>query len=323
MKIVGKYIRGREYRKLLCLIGACLASSVLFQACDKAEDEPDKANDAQVTFNMRAVSAAIMNNTSLYVFDQSANYHHLQLNLTRVGDILSTEMVADTWDLVLLACNTDISNKILVPNYGQAMSSTPMWKTGLKTGGNFLDQTPELRYASLIPVVIVPNVTTSKTADLNRNVAMVRVILKEYNGFDPIVGTNNLAYAELLDVPTTLFWNGKLSTAPADISTKPMREYFEFDATGKAKVLEFIIPADIDADSFNPATAHKLRLKVCMPINNQPFHGKSPFEIPFVVKPNGIIEVSLTFRGEPDTNLDVKITAKDWEPYVDQTETFN
>lgn len=324
IKIVGKYIRDREFRMLLCLISACLISSVLFQACNQADggsDDSDKT-DAKLSLNLRSVPVEIMSNTAVYVFDQFANYHHKQLNLVQTGDVISTNMVANTWDLVLLSCNTNISDKILLPNYGQAMSAAPMWKTALKTGGDFLNQMPELRYASLIPVVILPNVTTDKAASLNRNVAMVRIILKEYNGFDHIVGTHASAYAELLDVPTTLFWNGKLSTSPADISAKPLREYFVFDAAGKAKVIEFIIPADIDADSFNPATAHKVRLKVSMPINNLPFYGNSPVEIPFVPKPNGIIEVNLTFRGEPGTNLDVKITAKDWEPYINQTEEF-
>lgn len=324
IKIVGKYIRDREYRMLLCLVGICLASSVLFQACDKAADDDTDKTDAKLSMNMRAVPVEIMNNTAVYVFDQFANYHHKQLNLVQTGDVISTSMVADTWDLVLLSCNTDISDKILLPNYGQAMSSAPMWKTALKPGGNFLSQMPELRYASLIPVVILPNVTTDKEASLNRNVAKVRIILGDHNGFDTVVGTHVYAYAELLDVPTTLFWNGKLSTSPADISSKPLREYFNFNAAGVAEALEFIIPADIDADSFNPATAHKIRLKVSMPINNLPFYGLTadPIEIPFVPKPNGIIEVNLTFRGEPNTNLDVKITAKEWEPYIDQTEQF-
>lgn len=322
IKIIGKYIRNRELRMLLCLLTICLVSSALFQSCDKVDGDLDNSNktDAKLSLNMRSVPAEIMSNTAVYVFDQFANYHHKQLNLVQAGDIISTNMVANTWDLVLLSCNTDISDKILLPNYGQAMSTTPMWKTALKSGGEFLNQMPELRYASLIPVVIQPNIITEKSAVLNRNVAMVRVILKEHNGFDQVIGTHESAYAELLDVPTTLFWNGKLSTASADISSKPLREYFVFDATGKANVLEYIIPADIDADSFNPATAKKLRLKVSMPINNLPFHGNSPVEIPFVPKPNGIIEINLTFRGEPGTNLDVKITAKDWEPYINQTE---
>lgn len=326
LKIVGKYLKDHKCRIQLCISGLCIASLMLFQACDDVIEDKDR--EANVSLDMRAVSVDVMSNISLYAFDDNYKFHHEQLNLIdKSNNVLFTYMDAGPWNLVMLGCNTNIytgNSKVIPPVYGMPMSSSPMWQTKLKPGGEFLDETPELRYAP-IPVVITANQDIHKNATLNRNVAMVRVILENHDGFDEVNATNSHhAYVDLLDVQTKLFWNGKLSQDPLDISDKPLRKYFVFNAAQVADVVEFIIPADIDAvesDKNNPAT-HKLRLKASMPINGEDFYGDSPFEIPFVPLPNGIIEIYLTFKGEPNTKLDVKVTVKDWGPYIYQTGTF-
>jgi hypothetical protein len=60
-----------------------------------------------------------------------------------------------------------------------------------------------------------------------------------------------------------------------------------------------------------------------MPLNSASYYGKTPIEIPFVPKINRIVQVVLKFRGEPDTELDVKVTVKDWEDFIDQEITFD
>ncbi len=324
-KLIRKYIKCQK-----SLMSLCVVSLFFLQACNGDTDET-VGGKSNITLDLRSAPVEIINNALLYVFDANANFHRRQLNVRQSGDILSTDMeVGPTgiWNLVLLSCKSDISGKIILPEYNGAMHLSPMWRTGLKAGGEFLEQTPELRYAPLMPTVIAANTTTQKDALLNRNVAKIRIILKEYGGFDEVNGSHAYAYAELLDVPTTLLWNGKLSLASSEISDKPLREYFVFDAEGKAAAIEFIIPADIEAQTFDPLTANKIRLKVSMPMNGLPFYGQSPVsipstDIPFIPVPNGIIEINLTFKGEPDTNLDVKVTAKEWEPYIDQTDIFN
>ncbi len=235
-----------------------------------------------------------------------------------------------------MTCNTDISSKITRPVLkGDAMSTSPMWKTGLIAPENkYLAQTPvQLRYAAIPNTVISENLTTTKTVDLTRNVAKIQLILKEYTGFDNTIVSgvkNEHAYFELLDVPTTLSWDGKYfpSKNTPEVSNKPMREYIYFkpDLLSppklKADTVNFIIPAH-RGDNPLDITTHKLRLKVSMPLNGNDYHGnKPPIEIPHSPKINSIIQVFVTFRGEPDVQLDIKVKVKDWVTVDEQIDDF-
>lgn len=339
-KLAGKYIKNRKYMIHSFIKGlSVIASLMLFQACDSSEEPVDTKSN--LSLDMRSVPNDIADNSLLYVFDAASTYRYRQLNFNRDAgtDVWKTDMAVGQWNLVMLSCNTSLEGKIILPTPGQPMSSSPLWKTGLEPGGNYLADMPELRYAPVIstpiPTLIQANLTTTATATLNRAVAKIRILLEEYEGFDDgVIHGHTEAYVELEDVPTTLLWNGKVLFS--DISAKPMRKYFSFDpVTHKADTIEFIIPADIDAATFDPATAHQMRVKVSMPIGGQSFLGKSPFKIPFVSvpaqpgdipyvpKPNGIIEIKLKFRGEPNTKLDVKVTVKEWEGSIDEEKTFN
>lgn len=336
MKMIAKYIRDSRCETKLTLVGMSLVSLVLFQACNDAAGTDhigDGYDDSNLSFDLKDVMSDIVDNTSLYVFNPSYNYHHKQLNVTRGENenknVLSTRMTVGVWNLIMLACNTDIADQIVLPTYGDP-TNVALWKTGteITPEGEFLKQTPELRYTQLNDVIITAGQTVSKTARLDRNVAMIEIVLEDrYNGFDAINEENKIfAYAELYEVPTTIRWDGTLSYVAADISSKPIREYFTFKPDGKADTLRYIIPADRLATSLDPLTAHKLKMRVSMPINNRPFYGKSvdPIEIEFVPQPNGIIRVDIiSFKGEPASRLDVKVTAKPWEDYIHQEEEFN
>jgi len=274
-----------------------------------------------VSLQMKSVSANLLSNTQLYVFANDNKFIRKQLNISRNQDRLFTIMEAGYLNLVLLGCEEDISGNITQPPSGILAGAYPMWKTALTPDGEFLEQTPEIRYAAL-PVHIEPDVTKTASAVLNRNVARIQVILKGYNGFDDISGAHPLAYAELLDIPTTIMWDGKLSLAPENISEKPLREMLSFNFEGKADTVNFIVPAHLSTGITDTIT-HKLKLKMSMPINNTAFHGKTPIEIPYTPQPNRNIQLVVTFSGEPPAFLDIKVSVKDWEDYIIQEETFD
>lgn len=294
------------------------------------EEEPSTTN---VTMTLKSgTNPLFMSNAAIYVFTNDNKFLRKQLNVTRKDNTLHTYMPVGTWNLALLTCNTNIDGKVILPPYNGA-NTYPMWRTELIAPANeFLSQTPsELRFASLPNTTIVENNTTKKAATLNRNVAKIQVILKEYNGFDPVnPGSNNTyAFVDLLDVPTTLDWTGGYypsKTNPENSGNKPIREYINFDTALKADTVNFYVPAHRGIDAFeaqhNDTTTHKLRLRMSMPLKGQSYYGKTPVEISFVPKINRIIQLKVTFRGEPDTNLDVKVTVKDWEDPIDQHEEF-
>lgn len=286
------------------------------------------------------VEGSIVDNTSIYMFNADNRFVEKKLNVTREGNKLSTYVAEGTWNIVLLSCDRDISGNTIVPAPTSLMANSRMWETKLTGDGRFLAQTPaELRYGLLPDVEIVKDVVKRVNTLLHRNVAKLQVILKNYDGFEEITDANKaMAYAELLEVPTTLAWNGKLYTAGGNpiVSEKPMRENFTFNAAGVADTLNFIVPAHRGSDAFtiesgvlvrNPAstdtTTHKLKLRVSMPLENQEYFGKSAngIEIPYVPKVNSIIQVYVTFYGR--TSLDIKIGVKPWEDWIIQEEELN
>lgn len=310
---------------LMLLLEGCTDSNIM-QINQKQED-----GQSNLSMQMKSVPAELINNSRLYVFDEYSQFVKEQFNIDKSGDKLSTTMTVGKWNLILLSCNTDISGELMIP-YGGNIENSPMWETKLIAPANqFLSQTPaELSYAPIFNTQIQQGITTYKNASLNRNVAKIQVILEEYTGFGNIVaGTNPLAFVELLDVPTTLAWSGKyLPTRDTPyLSDKPIREYFNFNSELKADTVDFIVPAHRGDDAFaathSDTTHHKLRLRASMPLNNTSYYGKTPIEIPFVPKINRIVQVVLKFRGEPDTNLDVKVTVKDWEDFINQEITFD
>ncbi|SCD19800.1 Mfa2 [Proteiniphilum saccharofermentans] len=317
---------------------------VLTISCnDRNVVDPQESAESRLSLQMRAANAeTFAANTSLYMFNASDRFWEKKLNVTQEGNKLSTDVAIGTWNIVLLTCDKEeyIRQNITLPSPLSPMGSAIMWQTPVTTDGLFLSQTPsELRYGLLRDVVIKQDEVTEKSTLLYRNVAKVQVILKHYEGFDPVTDDNKaMAYAELLDVPTSLAWTGKLypnGDSPA-VSDKPIRENFEFDGAGKADTLNFIVPAHRGDDAFitneegilvqNPAavdtTEHKLKLRVSMPSGGKEYFGKSAngIEIPIVPKINSIMQVNVTFHGK--TSLDIKIGVKPWEDWIIQEEEF-
>ncbi len=318
-----------------------LLFAILPYSCVDSNEGLEDPVESAFTVQMRGADAeTFLQNTSIYMFDDSRNFVEKKLNVRKEENKLTTNVKVGTWNIVLLTCDKDISQDIILPAYGSLMANSPMWKTKTEvtTEGEFLSQTPdELRYVMLPDVEIEKDVTKRVSTLLYRNVAKVQVILKEYGNFDDVTESNrSMAYAELLEVPTTLAWNGKLypdGIAP-DYSQKPLRENFIFDATGKADTLNFIVPAHRGSDAFtmqdgelkpNPSptdlSTHKLKLRVSMPLGNEEYHGRSGegIEIEHVPQPNKIIRVFVTFYGR--TTLDIKIDVKPWEDWIIQDET--
>jgi hypothetical protein len=311
---------------------------ILLQGCggdaDRIIDEGE-TSAPNVTMTLKSgTDPAFMENAAIYVFKGDDKFVEKKLNVAVNGTKLSTYMPVGNWNLALLTCNTNINGNIILPPYG-GNSNNPMWRTKYTASiEEFLSQTPaELRYAVLPNTVITENNTTNKQAVLNRNVAKIQVILKKYTGFDAVHqgNSNSFAFVDLLDVPTTLNWKGGYypdKNNPENSGNKPIREYFNFRYDKSelvADTVNFIVPAHRGADAFEPVhtdtTTHKLRLRTSMPLNGQSYFGKTPVEISFVPKINRIIQLVVTFSGEPETNLDVKVTVKDWKD-VDQSVIF-
>ena len=323
---------------LIALLSA-LFFAFLSVSCDRngisTEDEM-----SHLSLQMRSANAeTFAANTSLYMFNAYNLFIEKKLNVTHEGNMLYTNVAIGTWNIVLLTCDRDIGGNITLPLPRGARENARMWQTPVTTDGQFLSQTPsELRYGFLPNVEIEKDVIKQESTLLYRNVAKVQVILKHYEGFDPITDANkDKSYAELLAVPTSLAWTGKLypnGDSPT-VSSRPIRKNFSFDTSGVADTLDFIVPAHRGDDAFTiengtlvqnsaavDTTTHKLKLRVSMPLGNKEYFGKSKegIEIPIVPKINSIMQVNVTFYGK--TSLDIKIGVKPWEDWIIQDEEF-
>lgn len=326
-----EYLLKKGQCRLINLItkGSILLFIFAFQSCGNNNEIIDSIDDPSSTtsLNLRFASASnFVDNALLYAFNSTKQFQYKLLNVNKTEDNLSTSMAVGNWNIVLLSSDSDIENSIMLPSFNGSMSASKMWETPLNTNGNFLTEPPEeLRYASFLNTDIFSNtITYIRNAKLNRCVGKIRVILN-HSGFGNIpVGQSTTDYIELQDVPTTLSWESKFlpnATTPT-VSSKPLRNYLKFDATGKADTINFIVPAHMGTDATD-ITTHKVKMKACMMLGGNPFIGKGVVTIPFYPEPNQIVEVNLTFRGEPDALLDIKVKVKEWETEILQDENIN
>jgi len=320
--------------KVVILVFLLLMSACNDDKIAGGEEEKD-LRKPNVTMNLKAgTDPVFLNNAAIYVFKNDDKFveKKLNVNVDVNENKLFTYMTVGKWNLVLLTCDRKISGDVILPPYG-GDSSNPMWRTKYTTPAeDFLSQAPaEFRYAALLNTEIKENEATNKKATLYRNVAKVQVVLKEYTDFDQIKpGKNDYAFVDLLDVPRTLDWTGRYypgKNNPEHSGEVPVREYFNFNAQGKADTVNFIVPAHRGSDAFEAhpidTTEHKLRMRMSMPLNKGIYYGRTPVEISFVPKVNKRIILNVTFRAEPQTNLDLKVTVKDWEDPINQVVTFD
>jgi len=302
--------------------GSILLFILIFQSCNNDTDTSEGASTANIELKF-ASAPNLVDNALLYAFNTTKQFQYKLLNVNKTSNLLSTSMNVGNWNLVLISSDSDVENLITRPSFNGAMSASKMWETPLNSSGDFLTQPPEeLRYASFLNTDIVANtITYIRNAKLNRSVGKIRVILN-HSGFGNIpAGQSTTDYIELQDVPTTLSWENKFlpnATTPT-VSSKPLRSYLKFDVTGKADTINFIVPAHMGTDAMD-VTTHKVKIKASMMLGGNPFIGKGAVTIPFYPEPNQIVEVNLTFRGEPNALLDVKVKVKEWETELIQNE---
>lgn len=343
MKYMNTMRQHMSLNKQINKMAMVLCAAILIPVMSSCLNDLSKGEEPQdnVTFDTRALPVEIMKHATLYVFDENNLYLGKQYNVTKTGDVMSTSMAVGKYQLGLISCESEditANSQFKVPTpYAGNMQISPMWVTGTYTNSDsktLLSQTPELLYVPIRDVVILHNQTTPVDTRLFRNVAQVQFVLQDHDGFDTMFEAqpNKNAFIDLLNVPTTLTWEGKYGRSGGEIIVAkdgssnliPMREnlIFNYNKENKfvADTVRFIIPAGTESNS------HKLKFQISMPIAGQPFYGKSdtPIEIIHTPKPNTIIRVNiLKFRGEPDTNLDIKVTVKDWLGPLKQTNTIN
>lgn len=296
---------------ILCLAFSCTGKETEPEASNIAENETSIA----FNFTKSPHSVDLVRNAEVYLFDgDGPAAHQFQKkvpSLTRGANSVSCQVDAGKYDVALITAESSLEGRLISPVRGSLRKNLKMWET--KPAGGVLPPVPMLRTAVTQGVNVAPNTsTTANAAPLGRNVALVKVIITSAGGLNT-AGTHTF---ELLDVPTTLNWDGGLypdKDNPA-VSSVPMKGNFTVtsnSATGlqKSDTLKFVIPAHKGTDylSSNPTdvTTKHLRFNVNLEQVGGGHFIRNGVSIQNVHRANGILLVRLEVKGELTVNSEI------------------
>lgn len=303
----------------------------LFSCAGEYFVAPEEHGEAgTVRFDLSSMTRAEAENTNVHVFNGTApdmgGYVYRVPGLTWSEGVLSMDVRVGTWNMVLVNAPQAALSKLVPPvaGAGATMYDSPMWKTEVQ--GGVLPSAPQIMTAHLDRQQVKPDVTNTASTQMARNVAMVRVVVKEAGGFAEGGGTNFNHTVRLGNVPTTLSWAGGLlpdKDNPA-VGTSPMSGELTIlqdpvkPQNQISDTLTFIVPAHkgIDYLASEPAdtTKNKLRLSIDFKTEDGQRYRKSDVEIPVTPKMNKILLVELSLKAQ----VVIETEIYDWtEKYVD------
>lgn len=266
-----------------------------------------------IQLRVSGVSENIRQYSELYAFNgQAPNldyFNHMPLNIERTPEYLKMDMLVGKWNFVLVGCNEmDIRPHLISPQFTSAKSDMPMWVT--QPSGGLLPDVPEIRTALINGVTIVKDQSHETAAVLDRNVAKVRLVLKDGVGFK-LGGGHTFS---LINVPTSLSWSGGLYPNKTNPTTTniPMTKAVTFHESvslaghQQSDTIDFIIPAHKSL-SVGDISTHKISVGVKL-ITAGGTDYINEVEIPIVPQDNKILEVSLIAKG----GIEVKVDVRDW-----------
>lgn len=267
-----------------------------------------------IRLRFAGVSENIRQYTEVYAFNgQTPNldyFNHKPLNIERTSEALKMDMFVGKWNLFLVGCNEmDIRPHLIAPQFISEKSNMPMWVT--QPSGGLLPDVPEIRTALIDGLTIVRDQSHDATAVLERNVAKVRVVLKDGVGFK-VGGGHTFS---LLNVPTSLSWSGGLypnKTNPTTTTvpmTKPVTFYESSVLPGhqQSDTIDFIIPAHKSLSAGDLST-HPISVGVKL-ITAGSTEYINDVVIPIIPENNKIMVINLIAKG----GIEVKVDVKDWE----------
>lgn len=277
------------------------------------------ASSAQVRVLLSTEDASV-GYPEIYVFNGQLPkldfYHHQILDMVRTPEYLKMKMPQGVWNAVIVSCNeSNIHSQITKPEFNTSKSDMPMWVT--QPAGGLLPEVPQIRTALVDGLVIDEDRIQNASAILERNVAKVRVVLKDGVGFR----TEGAHTFSLKNVPTSLSWDGSLypnksnPTTSVHPMTKSVRLFSsQQEGHQRSDTIDFIIPAHKSL-SVADTTIHKLTLGMkLMTLGATTF--EKEVTIATVPKNNKVLLLNLTAKG----GVEVAVEVAEWTT-VSTTET--
>lgn len=301
---------------------AWLLPALMLMACQQDErlgtEPPADARDA-LQFDMRDVSADLLANAQVYVFDgqgtAQGQFNHKVLNLNRAGSLLSMNIPQGKWDLMLVSADPIVMERLVAPVRGTGRAALKMWENTDVDPVGYLNPIPEIRTARIDEQIIAADQQHAASATLARHAAMIKVVVKEVAG---VKGGFASHACYLKEVPNALNWAGSLypDKDRPQVSPVPMRSPLvltDNPATGylHSDTMTFIVPAHVGRDylSSTPVDTSTHRLTVALKLEQTDgIQIDREVVIPIVPKANKIMVVSLTVKAQ----ISAEVTVTDW-----------
>ena len=317
--------RKRSALTLRSLLLAGLVSLFIQFSCTREPGsdptDPPVYDGNNLSLDTRSVPVDISNNARVYTFTGNGNNNTLGnydgqiTSITRSINDLRMQVKVGTWDVALVTAPTASAaglNSLTPPTAGASGGTSAMF-TLAPSGGN-LPSAPELMTAYVDEQTIVADGNHTASTSFARNVAMVRLVIKEAKGLD-ISQRHTLS---LNNVATTLSWEGKLlpsrtsPTVSATAMTGTVGVTTLPSGIQQSDTLTFLVPAHRGSDflSSTPAdtTTRKMSVSVSLPLISGGNYVNTNVEIPYTPKANKILLVNLLVKGL----IEVESSILDW-----------
>ncbi|MDR2413535.1 MAG: FimB/Mfa2 family fimbrial subunit [Odoribacteraceae bacterium] len=287
--------------------------------------------DENLSYNLvlRATLNEVIPDIRLFAFHKQANVNRFGeeiLNLHRSSDKISARVKEGNWDIAMISATS--STPILLPPGGKSMEETPLYRytpvvdpaTGKSSDADEIFITRE-------PVVISPSKESTLSARLDRNVAMVEVIIEHATANFNKAATDHRV--ELHRVPSTISYTGALlpnKNTPDTLTAEqflraPIKLQDHPTESGhlQSNVVRFLVPAHRGTDFSAANPVDTTTLKMLLTVNLQRTAGTrfiKSREIPVVARCNHVMRVrvnvndgvSFTVELLPWSGYDIPVT---------------
>jgi hypothetical protein len=279
----------------------------------------DGGDAGKVVFNFSPMTRAQIEQTQVYVFKAAdKEYEYRVPGITVSGSQMSMTMRAGTWDMALVNAPQSALGQIVQPTAdGRTMDRMTMWQT--PASGGVLPSMPEIITGHIAAQTVAPDVSNTGEVTLARNVAMVKVVVREGGGL--ATGPGSVHKLTVDGVPTTLSWAGGLlpsRTNPAVGRTGGNFTVFADPSDADNQIsdtLTFVMPAH-KGSLTNPAdtTTRNLSLSVDFETSGANYVQENVV-VPVTPKANKILVLELTVS---KAKLEVEAQIHPWvEKYTD------
>ena len=312
----------RQYRsgkaRLARLLTVVLTTSLLtVLSCSDETERTDKAHNLSMSFSTRAgeTGTDLVPTTRLFNFHPAGpnenKFYQEVLNLKRSDNTIKANVEAGQWNMALVA--NPYGGTIIAPEVGTHISQQPLYKyVPTYVEGVQTTNAHELFLDNQL-VSITGNTDQSITAQLNRTVARVDLIIKKTTpNFKTVSAKHKI---KLRHIPSTISYTGDFlpSAAAPDTLPKGLEAPITLNAVNSSyyegsETITFIIPAHRGAAVSGELVGVKMGVEVILERTGGTMFDKQE-QISVVAECNKILQVEITVND----GLEFKTNILNWE----------